>query len=246
MYRLKISAFAGMTEKGVFSPFTRLARLLSCWRLINMPLSYSIDEIFNLEKIDAPYQRIFELAVPFLKTRLNLPHTYIVYQYAQLLLEAEGGSREIAIPACILHDVGWSTIPEDQQIKAYGPNMTDPEAKRKHEVEGASIARRILSQAGWNGALVEKIAEIIDGHDTTTNARSLEDAVTKDSDKLFRLSACGIRIDCERFHADPKEYWPTLLKRSSNWFLTSTGKELAAHEACQRELEFGEQQKRSS
>jgi HD superfamily phosphodiesterase len=216
------------------------------WRLINMVPTYSIDEIFDLEKIETTYRRIFELAVPFLKTRLNLPHTYIVYQYAKLLLEAEGGSREIAVPACILHDVGWSTIPEDQQIKAYGPNMTDPEAKRKHEVEGASIARRILSQAGWNGPLVQKIAEIIDGHDTTLNARSLEDAITKDSDKLFRLSACGVRIDCERFHADPKEYWPFLLKRSRNWFLTPTGKELAAHESGDREREFREQRKRSS
>lgn len=207
-----------------------------------MVLTYSIDENFELRKIETPFQRIFELAAPFLKTRLNLPHTYIAYQYAKLLLEAEGGAREIVIPACILHDVGWSAIPEDQQIKAYGPNMTDPEARRKHEVEGVSIARRILSQAGCNGSLVEKIVEIIDGHDTTVNARSLEDAITKDSDKLFRLSACGVRIDCERFHADPKEYWPFLLKRSSNWFLTPTGKELAAHEALARDREYRERQ----
>jgi HD superfamily phosphodiesterase len=208
--------------------------------------SYSIDEIFNLEKIETTYRRIFELAVPFLKTRLNLPHTYIVYQYAQLLMAAEVGTQKIVIPACILHDVGWSTIPEDQQINAYGPNATDLEAKRKHEVEGALIARRILSQASWNGSLADKITEIIDGHDTTLNARSLEDAITKDSDKLFRLSACGVRIDCERFHADPKEYWPFLLKRSRNWFLTPTGKELAAHESGDREREFREQPKRSS
>jgi len=207
---------------------------------------YTIDENFNLERIETAYRRIFEFAVPYLKTRLNLPHTYSVYQYANLLLDGEGGSREVVIPACILHDVGWSTIPEDQQIKAYGPNMTDPEAKRKHEVEGASIAMRILSQVGWNGSLVQKIAAIIDGHDTTLEARSLEDAITKDSDKLFRLSACGVRIDCERFHVDPKEYWPFLLKRSRNWFLTPTGKELAAHESGDREREFREQRKRSS
>jgi hypothetical protein len=211
-----------------------------------MILAYSIDEEFDLDKIDAPYQGIFELAIPFLKTRLNLPHTYIVYQYAQLLLDGEGGSREIAIPACILHDVGWSTIPEDQQIKAYGPNMTDLEAKRKHEVEGASIARRILAQAGWNGSSVERIVEIIDGHDTTLHARSIEDAITKDSDKQFRLSGFGVRIDCERFHVNPEEYWPLLLKRSTNWFLTPTGKELAAHEARERDREYREQLKRSS
>jgi len=202
--------------------------------------TYSIDEIFELQKIDTQYRRLFELAVPFLKTRFNLPHTYIVYQYAQLILETEGGSREIIIPACILHDVGWSTVPEDQQLRAFGPNIQDPEARRKHELEGASIARQILSQAGCNGSLVEKIVEIIDGHDTTPDARSLEDAVTKDSDKLFRLSAYGYRLDCERFRVDPKEYWPYLLKRSRGWFLTPTGKELAAHEARERERELQE------
>ena len=211
-----------------------------------MPLTYSIDEVFDLEKIDAPYQSIFELAVPFLKTRLNLPHTYIVYQYAKLLLKTEGGSREIVFPACILHDVGWSTVPEDQQLRAFGPNITDPDARRKHEVEGVSIARQILSQVGYNSLSARKILEIIDGHDTTTNARSLEDAITKDSDKLFRLCATGFRIDCQRFRVDPQEYWPNLLQRSRAWFLTATGKELAAYESREREREFQEQQKRSS
>jgi len=211
-----------------------------------MALTYSIDENFEVNKIETTYQRIFELAIPFLKTRLNLPHTYIVYQYAQLLLEAEGGSREIIIPACILHDVGWSTVPEDRQLRAFGPNITDHEARRKHEVEGVSIAGQILTQLGYNGTLVPKILEIIDGHDSTSHARSLEDALTKDSDKLFRLCAVGFRIDCDRFQLDPQEYWPNLLERSRGWFLTATGKELAAHEARKREQEFTEQQKRSS
>jgi HD superfamily phosphodiesterase len=207
---------------------------------------YSIDEIFDLEKIEASYQRIFELAIPFLKTRLNLPHTFIVYQYARLLHESEGGSREIVIPASILHDVGWSTIPEHQQLRAFGPNAKDLEAKRKHEMEGVLIATQILRQLGYNGSSIQRITEIIDGHDTTSDARSLEDAITKDADKLFRLSAYGYRVDCERFRADPQEYWPYLLKRSNNWFLTPTGKELAAHEARERDREYREQLKRSS
>jgi HD superfamily phosphodiesterase len=203
-----------------------------------MSLTYSIDEVFDLKKIESPFQRIFELAVPFLNTRLNLPHTYIVYQYAQLLLQEEGGSREITIPACILHDVGWSCIPEDQQLKAFGPVIDDPRSRRKHEVEGALIAGQILSRAGYDGSLVQKITQIIDGHDTTTEARSLEDALTKDSDKLFRLSAFGFRIDCERFKLDPQSYWPHLSKKTEEWFLTRTGKELAIQEIRARHQEI--------
>jgi len=204
--------------------------------------SYSIDQLFDLQKIEPGYQKIFELAIPFLKTRLNLPHTFIVYQYADLLLQQESGSREIVIPACILHDVGWSAVPEDRQLKAFGPNITDPEARRRHEVEGVLIARRILSQLGYNGTLVEGIVAIIDGHDTTTHARSFEDAVTKDSDKLFRLCAAGFRIDCERFQVNPIEYWPNLSKRMQTWFLTKTGKELADYEAGLRNREIRQMQ----
>jgi HD superfamily phosphodiesterase len=207
-----------------------------------MPLTYSIDENFDLKKIESSFQRIFELALPFLKTRLNLPHTYIVYQYARLLLQEEGGSREITIPACLLHDVGWSCIPEDQQLKAFGPVIMDHESRRKHEVEGALIAGRILAQVGYKGFLIRKITEIIDGHDTTPEARSLEDAITKDSDKLFRLSAFGFRIDCARFQVDPQEYWPHLLKKTDEWFLTETGKKVAAHEAHLRDREIRERQ----
>jgi HD superfamily phosphodiesterase len=169
---------------------------------MDMLPTYSIDEIFELRKIEIPFQNIFEMAMPFLKTRLNLPHTYIVYQYAQLLLEEEGGSREITLPACILHDVGWSTIPEDKQLTAFGPNGNDMVLRRKHEVEGAAIAKQILRTLRYDETLIPQILKIIDGHDTTRHARSPEDAITKDSDKLFRLSALGFRIDAERFQED--------------------------------------------
>ena len=129
--------------------------------------TYSIDEIFELQKIETRFQRIFELAIPFLKTRHNLVHTYIVYQYALLLLEKEPGSREVALPACILHDVGWSTVPEDKQLTAFGPNGNDMVLRRKHEVEGAVIANQILRTLGYEEALIPEILKIIDGHDTT-------------------------------------------------------------------------------
>jgi HD superfamily phosphodiesterase len=205
--------------------------------------TYSIDEIFDLEKIEVPYQRIFELAMPFLKSRFNLPHTYIVYQYAQLLLQEERGSREIVLPACILHDVGWSSIPEDRQLTAFGPNIKDAALRRKHEVEGAAIANQILRKLGYDEALIPEILKIIDGHDTTREARSPEDAITKDSDKLFRLSALGFRIDAERFQEDIPNRVSYLLQKMDDWFLTQTGRELAIHEMQMRDREVRERQK---
>lgn len=199
---------------------------------------YSIDEIFEPQKIEAPYRRIFEAAIPFLNTRQNLVHTFIVYQYALLLLEKEPGSRDVALPACILHDVGWSTIPEDKQITAFGPNGKDMLLRKKHEVEGAAIANQILRKLGYDEALIPDILKIIDGHDMTREARSSEDAITKDSDKLFRLSALGFRIDAERFQEDFADRVKYLLEKMDAWFLTETGRELAIHELQMRAREI--------
>jgi len=208
--------------------------------------TYSIDEIFELQKIETRFQRIFASAIPFLNTRHNLVHTFIVYQYALLLLEKEPGSRDVALPACILHDVGWSTIPEDKQLTAFGPNGKDMVLRKKHEVEGAAIANQILRKLGYDEALIPEILKIIDGHDTTTEARSSEDAITKDSDKLFRLSALGFRIDAERFQEDFPSRVKYLLEKVDAWFLTKTGKELAVHELEMRDREVREQRERSS
>ncbi len=209
-----------------------------------MTLAYSIDESFDLKKIDTPFQKLFRLAMPFLDTRHNLVHTFIVYQFALLLLEREPGTREIAIPACILHDVGWSTIPEDKQLTAFGPNAKDMGLTRKHEVEGAVIANQILRRLDYHEASISEILKIIDGHDTTRESRSPEDAITKDSDKLFRLSAFGFRIDSERFQVNPQSHWQYVLKKTDEWFLTRTGKLLAAHEIRQRDLEIRKEHER--
>jgi HD superfamily phosphodiesterase len=209
-------------------------------KLGDMSLTYSIDEQFDLTKIETRFRKIFELALPFLQTRLNLPHTFIVYQYAQLLLKEEGGAAEVTLPACILHDVGWSSVPEDRQLTAFGPRMTDDALRRKHEVEGVAIAGQILRNLGYDEALIPEIIMIIDGHDTTREAKSSEDAITKDSDKLFRFSAFGFRSDCERFHEDPQSRFKLLLKKTDKWFLTRTGKEVAAREARERDQELRE------
>jgi HD superfamily phosphodiesterase len=213
---------------------------MSSWRLINMVPTYSIDEIFELQKIETRFQRVFESAIPFLNTRHNLVHTFIVYQYALLLLEKEPGSREVALPACILHDVGWSTIPEDKQLTAFGPDGNDMVLRRKHEVEGALIANQILRRLGYDEAWIPDILKIIDGHDTTREARSSEDAITKDSDKLFRLSALGFRIDAERFQEDLQNRGKYLRKKMDVWFLTKTGKKFALHELEMRAREIRE------
>ncbi|WP_419660835.1 metal-dependent phosphohydrolase [Desulfosarcina variabilis str. Montpellier] len=198
-----------------------------------------IDGTFHFSKIDPAYQDIFKAAIPYLETRQNLIHTFIVYQYAGLLLRHEPGAPEIILPAIILHDVGWSAIPEPDQLKAFKPGMRDETLRRKHEIEGVVIAEGILTTLDCSETRIHKITSIIDGHDTTYGARSPEDAVVKDADKLWRYSKVGFGIDIERFDFLPRGHFGYLVKSIDRWFLTPSGRATAIDEIKKRELDYG-------
>jgi HD superfamily phosphodiesterase len=198
-----------------------------------------IDETFHLSKIDPAHQDLFKAASPYLETRQNLIHTFSVYQYASLLLKHEPGAPEIVLPACILHDVGWSAISEADQLKAFKPGTRDEDLRRKHETEGVFIAIDIMRGLDYPDPRIKAITSIIDGHDTTPGARSLEDAVVKDADKLWRYSKVGFGIDIERFKFLPKRHFDYLVGHIDKWFLTRKGRAIAIHEAHQLELAYG-------
>jgi hypothetical protein len=184
------------------------------------------------------YGKIYRLAGPYLDTRDNDLHTRIAYSFALKLLEAEGGDEKIVIPAVLLHDVGWKTVPEELQLKAFGPGRNDLEINRIHEVEGAKIARELLQQAGYDPELVDQIVEIILEHDSRHEAISLNDALVKDSDKLWRFSREAIVVDPRRFGVDSLVHVVWLGRQIEGWFLTATGKNMALAEQKLRLIEL--------
>lgn len=135
---------------------------------------------------------IFARALPYLDVRSNDEHTAHSYNLARALLKWHPQAKEeIVLPAILLHDIGWKTVPEDKLLLAIGPGAKLPEFVRQHEVEGARMARDELAAAGLGDLPVEEIAAIIDGHDTRKIAISLEDALVKDADKLWRFTPHG-------------------------------------------------------
>jgi HD superfamily phosphodiesterase len=138
--------------------------------------------------LEEPYKKIQELARPYLDTRKNDIHTEISTRHAYQLLELEGGTEEVVIPAILLHDVGWKKVPEDIQLKAFGPKVSMPEWNRVHEVEGARIAEEILKKVGYDQEKIKEIVRIIEGHDSRKKPFSLNDKIVKDADKLWRYS----------------------------------------------------------
>ena len=188
-------------------------------------------------EINPIHQKIYEKAKPFLRTRKNLIHTQIALRYALRLLKEEKSDENVVIPAILLHDVGWKTIPEDLQLTAFGPNPSNPQLVRVHEVEGAKIAEAILKELHYPPEKIKEICQIIRGHDSRKRPISRNDRIVKDADKLWRYSRKGMAIDLDRFHIPRREYLIFLEGIIDHWFLTPTGKEIARREILSRKKE---------
>jgi HD superfamily phosphodiesterase len=185
------------------------------------------------------YQKIFERAQPFLRTRKNLIHTKIALRYAIRLLKKVKGDEEVIVPTILLHDVGWKAVPEHLQLTTFGPNRSNLQASRLHEVEGAKMARKILEVLHYLPEKVNEICRIIQGHDSRKSSISRSDRIVKDADKLFRYSRKGVAIDLNRFHVHREDYLSYLERHINKWFFLSASRQLAREELAQRRRESG-------
>jgi hypothetical protein len=162
----------------------------------------------------------------FLDVRNNDEHTLVAYGVAKALLAAlPDANPDIVLPAILLHDVGWKRIPPDLLLAAIGRNPTRPDLVRAHEVQGVEIAGAILATHTTPHAAA--ILSIIDGHDTTREARSLEDAVMKDADKGWRTTPHGMRIIRGWYGWSLAEYIDMVSVVSNPRLLTAPGRAMA-------------------
>jgi len=143
--------------------------------------------------VDPRHEAIWRRARPLLGVRSNDVHTEYCYRFALALCALHpGADADVVVPAILLHDIGWSTVPQDKILESFGPRTRFPELRRQHEVEGARMARDILTDLGYEAGRIDTIVRIIDGHDTREHALSLEDSLVKDADKLWRYTRFGL------------------------------------------------------
>ncbi|MCD4720544.1 MAG: HD domain-containing protein [Desulfobacula sp.] len=185
-------------------------------------------------------QRVFQSAEPYLKKRGDILHTQVAHQYTLVLMKQEGGDKKIVEPAIILHDVGWSSLDPIQIQAAYGVRSGGKEADRLnriHEREGAVIALQILQSLKYAPQFTDEIISIIQRHDSGITARSIEEQVVKDADKLWRFSKIGFWEEIERQELEPAELYQYLLTRYPEWFFTDTALIIAGKEIKKRGVE---------
>jgi hypothetical protein len=171
---------------------------------------------------------LWEDAKPYLDVRNNDEHTIVAYGLARTLIaQTPGADESVILPAILLHDVGWKMIPKDLLLLAIGRRPTRLDLVRDHEVHSVEIARGILEKHRPEGVDIDAVLEIIDGHDTVKEAKSLNDAVMKDADKGWRTTPHGMRTIAGWYGVPVTEVLHMLRERSNPLMLTPAGKALA-------------------
>jgi hypothetical protein len=176
------------------------------------------------------YAEIYRLSKPYWQTRSNDIHLPMAYEYAKALLrEYPQADDAIVLPAILMHDNGYMNIPDDIKLAGLSgsPKGWDPNITRLHEIEGVKIAGQILGGLGYAADKIAAIQKIIDGHDSIKTAHSLEDALVKDADKLWRNTCISINITRFWHQRQPAEYLDYLEQSIDQWMLTGFARALA-------------------
>jgi hypothetical protein len=180
--------------------------------------------------VDLPerYAEIWRLAEPHLKVRSNDGHTIYAYGIARALIDLhDDADPDVVLPAILLHDTGWSRVPEAEVLDAIAPGGGRPDLVIRHEKEGAAIAAEVLAAVGHDPARTERILQIIDGHDSRREALFLDDALMKDADKLWRLTPHGVDTVMDWFGLDRDHAHRLIASRVHDHLHTDAGRTMA-------------------
>ncbi len=153
--------------------------------------------------------QVYKAAEKYMRVRKNDVHIPLSYKYALKLIEKyPNADADLAGIAIILHDIGWYSIDEDDIFKKgfQSENFMQSDVRYLHESEGVRLSAELLKDLGYPEAFIQKVAAIIDGHDTRNFSKSLEDEIVRDADKLWRFTVTGVSVACDWFKQTPSRY----------------------------------------
>lgn len=151
---------------------------------------------------------LWRAVIPELRARMNDVHIPICMAYAERLCAAyPEADDEVVRVAILLHDTGWARVDQDRILsEAFSEGGMQSAIRYQHELESCTIAREVLPRGGYGQAFIEEVTGIVEGHDTRAEPRSLEDALVKDADRLWRFDRVGTAIGAMWFGIAPSEY----------------------------------------
>lgn len=151
---------------------------------------------------------IWAAVVPETRARSNDIHLPISLAFAERLLAAHPeANADLVRVTILLHDTGWGRVDESRIIsEGFGGDWRKADIRFQHEYQGCEIAREVLPGLGYDAEFIDAVCAIIDGHDTRAEAHSLEDALVRDADRLWRFDCAGIALASGWFGLDPATY----------------------------------------
>lgn len=175
------------------------------------------------------YANLWKAVVPETRARGNDVHLPISLAFASRLCDAyPHADRELVMVTVLLHDTGWAHVDETRIIsEGFGENWRSASIRFEHEVEGCKVARRVLPPLGYDEGFINRTCEIIDGHDTRPVAFSVEDALVRDADRLWRFDQAGIALASSWFGLDPAAYADRLTTEIIPELITAAAVEMA-------------------
>lgn len=153
--------------------------------------------------------QVYKAAEKYMRVRKNDVHIPLSYKYALKLIEKyPNADADLAAISIILHDIGWYSIDEDDIFKKgfQSENFMQSDVRYLHESEGVRLSAKLLKDLGYPEEFIQKVAAIIDGHDTRNFSKSLEDEIVRDADKLWRFTVTGVSVACDWFKQTPSRY----------------------------------------
>ena len=205
---------------------------------------FTEEEMIVLKKhLDADPRLIalWEKASAYRNARADGRHNEnVIYFTAKLLEHEKEADAQVALPAAIIHDIGWYYMTPEEHRNGL-PYGTPPEilrkTKKKHEKLGAKNGPKLLQESGYTQEEIKPIIEIVDGHDTRAEFLSPSDGIMRDADKLARFSKEGFWSKMvQKAGLTKEDKYKALLKQMStaNYFYSPYSSEIAAQELEKR------------
>ena len=157
---------------------------------------------------DGELEALWAAVVPETRARGNDIHLPISLSFARRLCDAyPEADRTLVLVSTLLHDTGWAHVDQEKIISdGFRGDWRKADIRYEHEREGCLVARRVLPPLGYDGQFIDEVCKIIDGHDTRPHEYTLEDALLRDADRLWRFTYAGIALASGWFGQDPAAY----------------------------------------
>lgn len=175
---------------------------------------------------------IWVKVIPEMRSRSNDVHIPLSLAFAERLCDCfpEANSLLVRV-AVLLHDTGWGRVDESKIIsEGFRGDWRKADIRFEHERQSCLIADEVLPGLGYEPDFVEAVKAIVDGHDTRQEAYSLEDAMMRDADRLWRFTTAGIGLASGWFDMAPAPYTDRLASEIIPELKTQPAIELATAE----------------